>query len=389
MTLSEIKIIDTDSHVMEPPDLWTARLDGSKWGDMIPHVRRDDRAHEDRWQVGDQQIIGAATLSMAGWREFPPSHPRMIEDADPAAWDPGQRLKRLDDYGIYAQLLYPNLLGFFSNIFYELDDHELRGAIVRGYNDFLVDFCSEEPNRLIPLMWLPFWDVDESVREMERCESKGHRGIVFPGDFEPVGLPRLPDEHWYPVWEAAQSMELSVNFHIGFQPPEGALEKAHGPQASRADNAKETCLLIIDNASVVADLTLYGVCHRFPRLNFVSVESGFGWLPYFAELLDWQFLNTGLKDSCPHGYKLPSEFMHRQIYGSFWFEKDTVNSMVDKWQDSIFFETDFPHPTSLSPGPASYANSPRETIRQNLGTLQSDVAQKILHGNAARVYHLT
>ena len=33
----DIPIIDTDTHVVEPPDLWTSRV-SSKWGDLVPHV---------------------------------------------------------------------------------------------------------------------------------------------------------------------------------------------------------------------------------------------------------------------------------------------------------------------------------------------------------------
>jgi predicted TIM-barrel fold metal-dependent hydrolase len=147
-------------------------------------------------------------------------------------------------------------------------------------------------------------------------------------------------------------------------------------------------MFMLGNARTVADLTLFGICHRFPRLNFASVESGFGWLPYFAEVLDWQWLNSGAKAAYPEIDLMPSEFMHRQIYGSFWFEKKTVHALIEDWSDSVFFESDFPHPTSLSPGPASYAVTPAETIEQNIAQLPRPVLQKVLHDNAARVYHL-
>jgi predicted TIM-barrel fold metal-dependent hydrolase len=147
-------------------------------------------------------------------------------------------------------------------------------------------------------------------------------------------------------------------------------------------------MFMIGNARMVADLTLYGICHRFPRLNFVSVESGFGWMPYFAEVLDWQWLNSGAKDAYSDIHELPSEFMKRQIYGSFWFEKEAIVKLIDDWQDSVFFESDFPHPTSLSPGPASYAETPAVTVERNLASIDRSVLEKILNTNAARVYHI-
>ena len=35
---------------------------------------------------------------------------------------------------------------------------------------------------------------------------------------------------------------------------------------------------------------LSGVCHRYPNLDFVSVENGAGWLPFLGESMDWLWL---------------------------------------------------------------------------------------------------
>ena len=37
-----------------------------------------------------------------------------------------------------------------------------------------------------------------------------------------------------------------------------------------------------------------GICHRFPELKFVSVESGASWLPFAIEAFDWQWQNNGV-----------------------------------------------------------------------------------------------
>jgi predicted TIM-barrel fold metal-dependent hydrolase len=84
---------------------------------------------------------------------------------------------------------------------------------------------------------------------------------------------------------------------------------------------------------------------------------------------------------------LPSEYFRRQIYGTFWFERN-VGRVVDLYPDNFMFETDYPHPTSLSPGPASHAAGARETIAHNLSDLSEDHLVKVLNTNAARVYGL-
>jgi predicted TIM-barrel fold metal-dependent hydrolase len=87
---------------------------------------------------------------------------------------------------------------------------------------------------------------------------------------------------------------------------------------------------------------------------------------------------------------LPSEYFKRQIYGCFWFEHGpSLNAALEViGPDNILYETDFPHPTSMSPGPVSTALAPKDFIAENLGHLPTVVLKKILHDNAARVYHL-
>jgi hypothetical protein len=43
----------------------------------------------------------------------------------------------------------------------------------------------------------------------------------------------------------------------------------------------------------------------------------------------------------------------------------------------------------MSPGPASIARPPREYIQQTFGSLPEATLAKVLHDNAARVYHLS
>jgi predicted TIM-barrel fold metal-dependent hydrolase len=87
---------------------------------------------------------------------------------------------------------------------------------------------------------------------------------------------------------------------------------------------------------------------------------------------------------------LPSEYFHRQVYGCFWFEKVVPGRVMDiVGADNVMYETDFPHPTSMSPGPASIAQSARSFLDDNFSDWPEDVLRKVLHDNAARVYHLT
>ena len=390
---SRLRVIDTDTHVIEPPDLWTSRMP-SKWGDMVPHLEWNEKWGEERWRVGDKWLNPVGAYSQGGWRDYPPSHPDSLDEAIPGGHDAAARLKAMDEYGLYAQVLYPNMIGFDSQAFFSLPEPEAALDCVRAYNDFLTDFASADPKRLLPITMLPFWDVEASVKEMERCREMGHRGILWAAKLHVLGFPRIVRKEWDPVYAAAQDLEMSVNLHIGI----GAYTE-DDLQAVRDDPRKgkfsaaayvvDTAGSFMSNMQTIGTLLVSDVFERFPKLQVVSVESGFGYLPYLLESLDWQWGNSSGPRTYPNR-RLPSEKFFTNVYGTFWFEQKTLGllKLMPEYADRLMFETDFPHATSLTPGPASTADLPKVMLERNMEGIDSDVVEKILHTNAAKLYHI-
>lgn len=377
-------IIDVDSHVLEPPDLFLKRLP-KKWLDDAPTTVLDERTGTERWIVAGKSAMGAGTYAAAEWNGFWPSRPPRFEDAAPGSWDPAARLEWMDRCGVQAQVLYPNLLGFHVWAFLQLDE-DLRLACVRAYNDFQAEFASAAPDRLIPLDYLPWWDLDESIKEVERCVEIGHKGINLGFEFEKLGYPRLRDPHWEPLLRCIETAGLSVNFHVGFNSQSEQDNTAITDLQDTLDIAKASTLFFLGNISCVAELIMGRICQRFPDLKFVSVESGFGYIPYLLEALDWQFVNMGGQVTYPD-FLLPSEYFTRQIYATFWFERHLVGS-IDLYADNLMFETDYPHGTSLSPGKNSFAKPARQTVEENLAGVPDEIVRKVIYANAAKVYGL-
>lgn len=404
--MTDIKIIDSDTHVTEPADLWTSRLP-SRWLDKAPQVARDPDTSELRWRVGNEWLTPVGVYSHAGWHEFAPGAPPTIEEADPACWDPKARLQRMDEYGIYAQVMYPNLMGFDSLTFMADNDLEFALACVSAYNDFQTDFASADPRRLLPITVVPFWNIQAALAEIERCTARGHKGVLWANKFEGAGLPSFVDRHWDPIYASCQEKGLSINFHIGFsskttmtaegreaqQAQAGVWSGSRGTREHppRGEDAlgwiRVGLPMIMGNAATITTLLISDLCERFPSLNFVSVESGFGYVPYLLEAADWLWCNFGARDAF-RDRMLPSEYFRRQCYGSFWFETMTL-PLLENFPDNFMFETDFPHPTSMSPGPGSYAERPATRAnRVVVEKLSPELAGKVLFGNAARVYHV-
>jgi predicted TIM-barrel fold metal-dependent hydrolase len=383
-SVANLPLIDTDSHVSEPEDVWTSRMP-SRFSDDMPQPVWVEEAGEKQWKVGSTLIEGVARHALAGFGKFPPEYPKSLDDVDPASYDAKARLQRLDEYGIYAQTLYPNIIAFSTQEFLRVGE-DFALACVQAWNDFLAEWASVDPNRLIPLMMLPFWDIDASVCEIERAKDLGHKGIVLAGHMERGGFTPLWEPHWDPVFATAQDAGLSINFHVGFN-----MASAKDHQGLWKSTIEDICVLastyMLGNAKAIADMVCRGVCHRFPELNFVSIESGVGWIPYLMENLDWWYKGHDAHNLIPDR-ELPSYYIRRQVYGTYWFEHDSARVTAELIPDNIMFETDFPHATSISPGPASYAEQPRKMAVDSLAGVEESVIRKVFYENAAKVYGL-
>ncbi len=230
---------------------------------------------------------------------------------------------------------------------------------------------------------MPWWDVELAVKETRRCHAMGLKGINTNSSPQDHKIPDLGQRYWDPLWEVCSELSMPVNFHIGSS-TEGMdwYGKASWPcQSEEQKLALGSTMLFMHNAQVFANIIYCGLLERFPKLNFVSVESGVGWMPFLLEALDYE-----LDEAAPHARDFltmrPSEYFKRQIYACFWFEQKGFRAALDIiGPDNIMFETDFPHPTCLYP-------KALEHVADTLKGLDFDTRRKLLSANAARVYSI-
>jgi predicted TIM-barrel fold metal-dependent hydrolase len=379
---TDLLLIDADSHVTEPADVWTSRVP-ARYVDDVPHVVRDQDGR-DVWLLDDVMICKVSSTSAAGALPGAENRFKTFEDIHPGSYDADERLRYLDEVGIWAQVLYPNVGGFGGQQFRNMADLELQILCVRAYNDFLRDWASADPRRLITIASLPFWDVKASVTEIERCAELGFKGILFTGEPQRFGLPTFGDPSWDLLWSAAQASGLPVHFHIGagednVQDLMTPRRPSHGMAGAEA---YANVNLFMKNGVQCGDLITSGVLARYPELRFVSVESGIGWIPFVLEAADYAYLNATSESARRSGDLLPSELFYRQVYSTFWFERVAPARLLDELPiDNLMFETDFPHVSCL------YGNV-AETIQANLGHLDDRTRRKLVWGNAARLYRI-
>jgi predicted TIM-barrel fold metal-dependent hydrolase len=378
-------VVDADSHISEPHDLWTSRV-AAKHRDIVPHVVRGADGL-DTWYVnGDQELApGGASSAIRPdgtkepLREFDIRTGMQQDATHPAAFDVTARLEMLEHLGIWAQIVYPNVVGFGANKLVRLE-RSLSNEIVRVYNDAMGELQAASGLRLFPQALVPFWDVDAAVAEVARAGGElGLTGVVMCSEPHAGGLPDLLDPHWYPLWEACGDLGLPINFHVGAS--DFGLEaflKGVWPSHDRDHSILVgASLMELHNGRILANLLASDLLDRFPKTRWVSVESGIGWIPFVIERLDWQIADLDV-DGVRH--TPPLELFRRQVYACFWFEKTAPTYSLEAIGfDNVLFETDFPHPTCLYPSP----------VEHGLKVLEAwgpEVQRKVMGQNAADLY---
>jgi uncharacterized protein len=418
--LAGIQIIDCDAHFTEPADLWTSRAPKELQGRVPVQKTIDGITH---WYIeGDEPwaSTGSNTLKKGHGKVLGSHRIQPFSDMDPAAWAVKERLELMDEIGIFAQVLYPNGVGFASNHIFAIDDLKLRTAVLQMYNDFYVDIQEESNGRLFPQAMVPYWDMDLTVKEMTRMLDKGIRGFTLSDKPEMIGLPDLPDPYFEPMWDLFNESGAVPNFHVGSgnrrdeleairsaaggdyahlekESGEAKAESAPGipvlktppvvlpmewgyfpPQRRLAVQATQ---IFMSNVRIIINLCFSDLFDRFPKINLVSAESGIGWVPTLLESMDYQYDQMVTKpDELSFAKRRPSEYFHSNIYTMFWFEEVGVKRLLeDVGVDKVLVETDIPHSTCLYPGP-------REHFAKVLGGFDRSIQEKVLQNNAAKLY---
>ncbi len=169
-------ILSSDSHVFEPPDLWTTRIDKA-FRQRAPRLVRIDGA--DQLVVEEHQVLsGIGLISNAGARFEAPetiSGLGRFEDVPAGGYDPQQHLADMRLDGVAGEVLYPSQ-GLF---YFKVPDSSLMSAIFRAYNDWLADFCSTDPARLKGIAMINLDDVQEGTKELERAAQRGFAGAMI------------------------------------------------------------------------------------------------------------------------------------------------------------------------------------------------------------------
>src|SRR4029077_4264224 len=149
----------------------------------------------------------------------------------------------------------------------------------RVYNDwFIEEWCGKAPGRQIPIVTLPLWDPKLAAAEIERCASRGAKGIFFSENPYDLGTPSIHDKdgHWDPVFAAANDTGMPLLAHLG----SSSRSTTTAPDAPYQVGAVLTGLNL---SKFLVDWLFSGKLQRYPNLKLVMAEGGIGWIPWVLE----------------------------------------------------------------------------------------------------------
>ena len=180
------------------------------------------------------------------------------------------------------------------------------------HNDWVVDYCSAAPDRLIGIGCLPIPDVDAALAEMERASKRGVRGFSIPTHVDPDRPYSHPD--YDPFWAAAQDYGVPLTMHIFTGTSlDGGMPRHWGTPGG---TIKGYTMAHTTAVNTMIDLICGGVVERYPGLRFVLAEYETGWVAHFLQRVDHAAYRTP-NYAVDYLTMKPSDYFHRNFTVTF------------------------------------------------------------------------
>src|ERR671922_859926 len=168
MAHGAFKVLDSDIHIIEPPDLWPRYIDPA-FRDQAPVGLTEDEGDLRLALNGKpwgRVAIDADRSKRRQGRNYALNQKRWRPFAE-RGWTSKVQLEAMDIEGIDVAVVYPSR-GLFALTIQNMDP-PLAAAMARAYNTWLYEFCRENPDRLIGAGMISPFDVNDAVTETRRC----------------------------------------------------------------------------------------------------------------------------------------------------------------------------------------------------------------------------
>jgi predicted TIM-barrel fold metal-dependent hydrolase len=368
----------SDHHVVEPPDLWTKRID-KKWRGQEPRVEHLDDT--DIWVVDHDKrmaVVGIQDQAGARFDEDGKPHANAPQGISKKArmddlmhgalgWTPDLYLEGMNQDGIVGALVYPSNTGQA----FRCVDGDLLNAVAHTYNNWILDeFCAADPKRLRAVCALNPDNTEEAIRLSYDYAKRGAAALQLPV------FPNFPGTYDEPkfakLWAAFADIGLPVVMHLG------ANKRAFHHEPALDIVVHTTKDIHVQRS--IATLVMGGIFTKHPNLQVQASEFGASWIAPLMANLDRLVKHHGKDLPIPFADgESPSDHIRRNVSLSFQDDTVSVNLREMIGVDNLMWGSDYPHAEATFP----YSH---EYLQRHLDGVPNEDAAKIAGGNAARMF---
>lgn len=295
------KVIDIHSHFFPPiTQAEAAALDRQK----APWLRVADNGHG---------------MIMTGDQPFRPVYS--------ALWDPARRIEEMDRSGVDVQLMCatPVMFGYSYPIGLALPWAE-------RMNDYALELCAHNPQRLKALAQVPLQDIDAACREASRAKANGHVGVQIGNhlgnlDLDDEGLLRF----------------LTHCAHDGIPLLVHPWDMMGGDARMKKWMLPWLVAMPAETQLGILSLIMSGAFERLPESLKICFAHGGGSFAFLLGRVEnaWHQRDI-VRENCPQP---PSSYVRRFCVDSAVFDERALGLLVDVMgEDRVMLGSDYPYP---------------------------------------------
>ena len=368
--MTEYRAISSDSHIVEPEDLWENRID-RPFKDRGPRLLHEDDG--DQW-ICDGLRFGAIGINQqAGVRFEDPEKLTVGGNMDTVPMgglDPDEHVKDMVQDGVSGGVLYPSQ----SLTLFQVPSSDVLSASFRAYNDYLAEFCSAHPDWLKGIAMINVDDIEDGTRELERASKLGLCGAMISVN------PTIPYLHpgYNQLWATAEDLDMPISLHVGTPRWKPGMDMAGATAQEGGDYPNRE----YDPRNCVYNMIFSGVFEQYPKLKVGVVEYEISWAPYFMSRMDnlYEHRALGVHGKRFKNSTLPSDFFKSNIFIGFQEDELGIQLRHHIGVENLLWGSDYPHAESTFP-------RSRQILEEIFEGIDEEDKVKIAGENTAKLYH--
>ncbi len=370
-----LRFVDSDMHVMEPPDLFERYLDRRFHERVVLPVGADGRPK--RGPIVIDGLPATGDLDLQQYRK-PRSGKSGAHSTQPLSGSRLQSSNRLDfaierKYNAEAQVMGMAIEGIDIAVLYPTAglsliardnlDPQLSLALAQAYNNWMHEFTSHSPERLKWVAMLPVHDVHLACRELVR--SVRELGAV--GSFIRPNLVNgrfWHSNYWDPLYSVHEDLNVTWGFHEGTGAHYSYMNELYGENRFYRHVASHW----IEMQHALIAMMVGGVFEFHPKLRVAFLECQNSWVPGLLSRIEWDY--PQYRDShAPYLTLTPREYFRRNCWAAVEGSEPEIEATAGLiGADRMCVSSDYPHFDSNFPNVSSNVlkSCSRETAAQIL-----------------------